>query len=226
MSKDSRHQTYAEFAQRLADILGHQFSDSDLIITALTHRSLCDDNSERLEFLGDRVLSLYMTEILFHLFPNDSEGDLSKRLSYLVSRQALADIASEIGLAEFIFAQDSLRHQAKILSDIFESVIGALYLDGGERPTRDFIKQHFSTKAEAYTYVPKDAKSALQEWSMKESNKLPIYEVIDQTGAVHDPLFTVQVSVKNLGTATGTGRSRKIAEAEAAEKLCKVIRHE
>ena len=219
--KDSRHQQYAGFEEKLTEIFGHSFSDSDLIITALTHRSLCNDNSERLEFLGDRVLALYVTDMLFKSFPNDSEGDLSKRLSYLVSRQALAEVATEIGLAEYIFigSQEALRHQEKILADIFEAVVGGLYLDGGDIVIRSFIQRHFSDKAASYIYVPKDVKSALQEWSMRESKELPIYEVLEQSGPAHAPHFVVKVSVIGLGDATGEGKSRKIAETEAAGKL-------
>ena len=228
MGKDYRHQEYNAFETKFTEIVGHHFSDKNLIITALTHRSLSDDNSERLEFLGDRVLALYVTDMLFKSFPTDSEGDLSKRLSYLVSRQALSEVAESIGLSEFIFIghQDKLRHQMKILADIFEAVVGALYLDGGGDAARSFIHRHFSAKAEAYIYVPKDVKSALQEWSMKETKELPIYELLEQSGPAHAPHFIIKVSVQALGEAIGEGKSRKIAETEAAEKLYKMARHD
>lgn len=227
MPSDPRHEQYVNFKDKLTQIIGHEFHDSQLAITALTHRSLSEDNSERLEFLGDRVLALYITDMLFQFFPDDKEGALAKRLSHLVNRQTLAEVSSELNLGEFIFALkqfDNVRYQDKILADILESIIGALYIDGGANSARDFIASHFEARARIMVHAPKDAKSALQEWSMKESGELPIYEVLEQTGAAHEPKFSIQVSVKNLGSATAEGKTIKAAEAIAAKRLYKKVK--
>jgi len=210
--------------------LGHAFADPALLEDALTHPSLAGfrqrkKNStapyERLEFLGDRVLGLAIAEWLYEKYPAASEGDMAKRHAALVNREALRAVALEIGLGDYLHlarGEDAVaaRKNLATLSDAMEAVIGALYLDGGMKPARDFIHR-FWQKDIGIAEAPADPKTILQEWAQGQHLPLPQYKVIEHAGPAHAPKFTIEVNVRNHPPATAEGNSKRAAEKAAAK---------
>lgn len=215
--------------------IGHAFADRSLLVQALTHasRSLRPDerlnSNERLEFLGDRVLAVIISEMLFNHYPSDEEGSLSRRLNALVRRGALAEIADEIGLADFIVmsrgeAEQGGRENPSLQADAMEAVIAAVYIDGGMQAARTLIERFWTERVEyGPSEPPKDAKTRLQEWSQAAGLGLPVYDVVDRSGPPHAPVFHVRVSVSGEGEANASGTSKQRAEQAAAETMLKAI---
>ena len=208
--------------------LGHRFSDADLLIRALTHPSYGPDHYQRLEFLGDRVLGLAMADWLHRAFPQEPEGSLARRFNALVSGEACADVARTIGIA----TQVRLGRQARddgaatsdhVLGDITESLIGALYLDGGWEAANRFIHQGWAELLDTRTRAPKHPKSALQEWAAAHNRQPPTYRLAGRSGAHHAPKFEVEVSIAGLDPAIGNGSSKQEAETAAAAALLERI---
>ena len=210
-------------------ILQYDFARQDLISEALTHRSATrgpikgKGSNERLEFIGDRVLGLVMAEWLIERFPIEQEGELGRRLAYLVSQPVLAEIAERIDLASALTvgsgeARDGVKRRATVLSDAIEAVIGAMYLDGGIAPARNFIRRSWISAMEGQAAPPKDAKTGLQEWAQARGLKLPEYRVVSQDGPSHAPRFVIEVSIGGQ-TGTGTAGAKRQAEQEAAQAL-------
>ncbi|UUX50414.1 ribonuclease III [Nisaea acidiphila] len=211
----------------LEELLGHKFGHTDVLRRAVTHASAeprAWNAYERLEFLGDRVLALVMAEHLLDRFPHEREGAIAKRHVGLVRREALAEVARQIGLGRFLIVsrgetEAGVRESETILSDAMEAVIGALYLDGGLGAAQRFILQCWNPLVEADLRPPQDAKTTLQEWVQARKIPLPTYETIGRDGPAHAPEFTVRVSVQGHGAQTGTGKSKRIAEQDAAGKM-------
>ena len=210
-------------------ILGYQFANPELLVAALTHNSLGKERGEqgfvrqheRLEFLGDRVLGLTIAELLYQAHPRENEGALAIRLSALVSGRALAGLATQSGLASHLrYGKTIAQVSEAMLADCFEAVVGALYLDGGAQAASDFIRKVFAESlARAGASAPLvDAKTRLQELSLKQQGALPVYEVLEHSGPDHAPSFRVLVTVGEA-SAEGTGSSRRGAEQQAAEQL-------
>jgi ribonuclease-3 len=208
-------------------ILGHAFKRPGLLKEALTHRSAAhgrgQGSNERLEFIGDRVLGLAMAEWLAERFPREQEGDLGRRLAYLVSQPVLAHVAEAIGLAAALSvspgeAKAGITRRATVLADALEAALGALYLDGGLDAARDFVRRAWGDAMLSQVDPPKDAKTALQEWAQKRGKDLPFYQVTDRSGPPHAPEFTVTVTVGD-DVALGRGGSKRAAEQLAAETL-------
>ncbi|PRX10311.1 UNVERIFIED_ORG: RNAse III [Martelella mediterranea] len=216
-----------EEAGRLAALIGFEFSDTERLGRALTHSSARngkDGNYERLEFLGDRVLGLVIAENLFTLFPTASEGELSVRLNQLVSAEACARVADNLGLHRFIkTGQDVKKLTGKrvlsIRADVVESVIAAIYLEGGLAPARRFIETHWKPLFADGVTLRRDAKTELQEWAHANHGETPVYHVEDRSGPDHEPRFTVKVMVKGVAPEIGVDRSKRAAEQVAATKL-------
>lgn len=215
---------------RLADRLGYSFSKPERLQTALTHSSTLShdrggsDSYERLEFLGDRVLGLVVADLLLARFAQESEGAIAKRFALLVSQQVLAGVARDIGLGEFVRlspGEDDSggRDNPAILSDVMEAVIAALYRDGGLEAARVFIEPRWLPLIEADHSPPREPKTALQEWAQGRGLPLPSYRQISREGPDHEPVFTVEVAVEGEGSSEGTGRSKRLAEQAAAERL-------
>lgn len=208
----------------LENILGHSFGDKTLLLAALTHPSLEGKKSyQRLEFLGDRVLGLVISGLIFDRFKDDSEGQLSRRFAALVRKETLAGIAHGLGLPALIRMTDTTektggRTNTSIQSDVLEALIGATFVDGGYKAARDFIGAAWANNLEEKS-AAKDPKSGLQEWAQGRGQPLPLYEVVERLGPDHAPFFTVKVSVEGLGSASAKGSSKQIAEVRAAEKL-------
>ena len=215
------------------DLLGYTFKRPDLLQEALTHRSAVQGrrkahgSNERLEFIGDRVLGLIMAEWLAERFPAEQEGDLGPRLAYLVSQPVLAQVAESIGLADALSvgrgeAKTGLKKRATVLADALEAALGALYLDGGFEVARDFVRRAWDNAMTVQVDPPKDAKTAIQEWTMKRGLGLPLYEVTGRSGPPHNPSFTVTVKV-GASQASGTAGSKRAAEQLAAGALLEML---
>lgn len=208
-------------------LIGFPAGDQKRLARALTHssaRSGKEGNYERLEFLGDRVLGLVIAENLFRLFPGASEGELSVRLNQLVSAEACARVADDLGLHRFIkTGQDVKKLTGKrvlsIRADVVESVIAAIYLEGGMPPARDFIETYWKPLFADGLELRRDAKTELQEWAHARFGQTPVYKVEDRSGPDHEPRFTVKVSVAGVAPETGVDRSKRAAEQAAATKL-------
>ncbi|MDX1401165.1 MAG: ribonuclease III [Kiloniellales bacterium] len=212
----------------LAERLSHTFVRTDLLERAVTHRSAKDLGGgydyERLEFLGDRVLGLVIAELLFSKFKKEPEGALARRHAALVRREALSEVAEEIGLGEFLVLAKGEedageRENPSLLANACEAVIAALYIDGGLEVARRFILAHWTTLAERVSEPPRDNKTGLQEWAQARGLPLPVYKEMAREGPAHEPLFTIEVSVQEMGAARGQGRSKRLAEQAAAGVL-------
>ena len=180
---------------------------------------------ERLEFLGDRVIGLVVSEMLYKTFPTEAEGPMAKRFVALTREETLADIARQIGLPDLIkTTENELRQNNSVLSDVCEAVIAALYLDQGLSAVKRFMKPLWLPLIQAEPDIPQDSKSELQEWAQKKYKCLPKYELTNRTGPDHSPVFTVTVRIGGK-SAIGKGASKKLAEHNAAETLLKEIKN-
>jgi len=216
----------------LADTLGHSFKNPALLRRALTHASTTGRGStadyERLEFLGDRVLGLLVADMLLRRFPDATEGELAKRHAWLVSREALAEVAEGLGLGAHLIvakgtASNDLQNNPAVLADACEAVIAALYLDGGLEAARGLIGTQWAPLIELARTPPREPKTTLQEWVQARGMALPSYRVVEQEGPDHEPLFTIEAAVPGSGAVTGKGRSKRAAEQEAAAKLLELL---
>ena len=205
------------------------FRNKNLLIKSLTHKSYNkNDNNEKIEFLGDRVLGLIISKNLLKTFPNDNEGDLDKKLASLVNRKQCVKIANKLNLSEFILIRNSKNKKQeienKILSDSIESIIGAIYLDQGFEKVEKFILDHWTEDIIKRTITERDAKTKLQEFSLKVNKSLPIYKLIENKGPRHKPIIKVSVKIKNSKVIVAIGNSKKEAEQNAAKKLLDIIK--
>ncbi len=209
--------------------LGYTFRDAGLLALALSHPSLGKNASnQRLEFLGDAVLGLVITEMLYTLYPTEQEGDLARRLAALVRGETLAKIAEDVGLGDALQlsaseANSGGRKAASNLEDALEALIGALYLDGGLEAAKQFITLRWHALANTLSSPPKDAKTALQEWAQARSLPVPEYTVLEQTGPAHAPEFTVRVLVVGYPPEQAAAASKRAAEQTAATRLLAVL---
>lgn len=176
---------------------------------------------ERLEFLGDRVVGLVVSEVLYTRFPKENEGDMAKRFVTLTNETALAEIAKKIGIPDMLKTnEDELRHNSSILSDVCEAVIAALYLDKGLEAVKEFMAPLWNELLESEREIPQDVKSTVQEFSQRKYKKLPVYTLKEQTGPDHQPIFKVELMVGKQ-KILGIGLSKKLAEKNAAETFLK-----
>ncbi len=210
--------------QPLEEILGHEFSDQALLAQALTHSSTGAANYERLEFLGDRVLGLVVAQTLYERFPDEAEGDLAKRLAALVQGSLLAQVAAEAGLGDFVNLSESERaaggaENDNILADVFEALIGALYLDAGFGKCEALIRRLWVGRFDKMSAPPLHPKTALQEWAQSQGLPLPEYTIESQSGPDHAPVFKIRVHVEGYKDARAQGKSRQVAEKDAAKKF-------
>ena len=214
--------------KELEKILKYSFKKSSLLKKALTHKSLDNTiNNEKLEFLGDRVLGLVISEKLLDKFPNEKEGIIDKKFANLVNKKTCLLIAKKINLKKFILLGSSHkkleRSADKIISDCLEAIVGAIYLDGGLKSVEKFILnfwEEFLIKSEI-TLI--DSKTKLQEFSLKKFKELPKYVFFKKTGPQHRPLFKTEVQIPNSKKIFGIGSSKKNAQQNAAAKLLKIL---
>ncbi|MBT3777283.1 MAG: ribonuclease III [Pelagibacteraceae bacterium] len=209
--------------------IGYIFKNKNLLIESLIHPSFIKDNKinkvstfsnfERLEFLGDRVLGLAISAIIYKKFSNNNEGDLSKRLSYLVQKNFLHKISVDLkmnNILKYTFKKNE-KMNISILADSIESLIGAIYLDGGFLNAKKFIKKIWGPYFDIKDQNIQDSKTKLQEISQQKLKKLPDYELIKKEGPSHSPLFTVSLKVLNLKKIKANGGSIREAEKNAAK---------
>ena len=215
----------------LSRIIHYTFNDPSFMTMALTHRSFSSQHNERLEFLGDSVLSFVIANELYKRFPRIDEGDLSRLRAQLVKESSLSTIATSIGLGDFIrLGEGELKsagwRRPSILADTFESIIGAVYLDGGIKPTHEFVLRFFETQLNEIDpkLIQKDPKTLLQELLQSKKSDLPIYTVVSIEGEAHSQTFTIECQIKKSNIKTqGVGNSRRIAEQEAASKAYQLM---
>ena len=203
--------------------VGINFHNQKLLTKSFTHKSYNPiDNNEKLEFLGDRVLGLIISQNLLKFFPNDKEGDLDKKLASLVNKNQCAKIAKDINLQDYILiknTQNNTNIENKVLSDCLESVIGCIYLDQGLDIAEKFIIKNWRKYLNKSLITERDSKTKLQEYSLKNYKLLPVYKLLDNKGPRHKPLIKVSVKIKDSKNITATGNSKKEAEQKAAKKL-------
>lgn len=224
-----------ETVREAQEALAIKFNDEYLLRVALTHSSFAyeigsPDFNEKLEFLGDSVLGIIVTEYIFHAFPEFQEGGLAKLRANLVRAETLAEVARELRLGDFVLIgrgaeQSGGRGNESILADCMEAIIGAIYIDQGFDVTRDFIIGLFRDKisVEAKAKELGDPKTTLQELTMERWSTLPDYKIVSQAGPAHRPMFSAAVEIRGQVFGRGAGTSKKRAEQLAAKEALKEI---
>jgi ribonuclease-3 len=220
-------------------LLGHQFANPDLLRLALTHPSLAHEqgsplqHNQRLEFLGDAVLQLVLTRDLYGRFPDFGEGPLTKARAKLVNRRALADKGRRLQIGPHLKlsrGEDAHggRERASTLADAFESVLGAIFLDGGFPAAEKFVARHFKDDFGGLGDIPvvDNPKGELQEFLQARSSEAPRYHVVNVSGPEHDRVFACTVHHEGRELARGRGKTKKDAEGEAARAALEVLRTE
>ncbi len=206
--------------QNLEKKLKINFKNKSLLKKSLTHKSFNKiDNNEKIEFLGDRVLGLVIAKKLLDLYPNEKEGILDKKFASLVNKNTCLDIAKKIELEKYILTFDQNRKRLiedKVIADSCEALIGAIYLDKGFNFTEKFIMNLWKTHIDKSVITQIDAKTKLQEYSLKNFKKLPTYKLISNTGPRHKPIFKISVKLVNTKSYQAEGKSKKDAEQNAA----------
>jgi ribonuclease-3 len=206
--------------------LGHEFSDPALLKVALTHASARagarpQEDNERLEFLGDRVLGLAVAELLADSFPKAREGELARWFNHLVRAETCAEIAQEWELGAFILmsggeAGSGGRSKKTILANACEAVLGAIFADGGYDPARAVVRRFWKPQLDMLELAAPDAKSLLQEWAQGRRLPLPRYLEVAREGPDHEPRFTAEVQIDGVAPERGTGANKRAAEQAAA----------
>ena len=197
------------------------FKNKELLIRSLTHKSFDKDiNNEKVEFLGDRVLGLVIAKKLLEIYPNEKEGILDKKFASLVNKKTCLEIANKLKLQNYIltfnFKNKKKIIEDKVLADSCEALIGAIYIDKGFDITEKFILKFWAKNIKNSIITQIDAKTKLQEFSLKKFKKLPVYKVISNTGPRHKPLFKVGVKLMDTKYYIAEGKSKKDAEQNSA----------
>ena len=217
-------------------ILNFKFKNKQNLINSLLHPSYVKEKSlkdeivynifERLEFLGDRVLGLIISNLIYNKFKDSNEGDLTKKLSYLVKKDFLFKIALEINIDKFLkysFKKNNPRMNKSILADSVESLIGSIFIDSGYNKTLKFIESIWGKYLNLEASNKQDPKTHLQELLQQKSHALPQYLLLKKEGPPHSPIFTVTLEVLNLKIINGKGKSKREAEKNAAQKALNLI---
>jgi ribonuclease III len=210
--------------------IGHKFADANLLTAAITHVSALKssrkrgESYQRLEFLGDHVLGLIVSDMLYRTFPGADEGELSKRLADLVRKESCAEVAKSLGLSDDIKlgavgAGAGARLRKSVLGDICEAVIGAVFLDGGYAAAAEFVMRNWTERMQKPRRPLRDPKTVLQEWAQGKGLPTPVYREVERTGPHHDPQFRVAVDLPGLAPAEGVGGSKRAAEKVAASVM-------
>jgi ribonuclease-3 len=221
---------------KLESILGVEFSDKKTLLSAVTHRSYLNENrtatqehNERLEFLGDAVLELVITDYLFSKYPEKPEGELTSVRAALVNTNTLAEASTKLGVNEFMLlskgeSKDTGRARQYILANAFEALVGAIYLDQGYPKARDFIAGRLFDMTDDIVAKKlwQDAKSRFQEMAQEHAGVTPAYKTLREDGPDHNREFTVGVYLKDVLIAEGSGKAKQEAEQKAAEKALQV----
>ena len=209
---------------KLEKKIDYKFKNKNLLVQCLTHKSFNKiKNNEKIEFLGDRVLGLVIAKKLLEIYPEEKEGTLDKKYASLVNKKTCLGIAKSINLQNYILIfnpkNKSVTIEDKVISDSCEALIGAIYLDRGFNVTEKIILELWKEKIKESVITQIDAKTKLQEFSLKKFKRLPIYKIISDTGPRHKPIFRVAVKLQSTKFYNGEGKSKKEAEQNAAS-LC------
>jgi len=201
--------------------INYKFKDKKLLIKSLTHKSYDKiNNNEKIEFLGDRVLGLIIAKKLLEIYPEEKEGILDKKFASLVNKKTCLQIANDMSLEKYILTFNpknrKIKVEDKVIADCCEALIGAIYLDKGFTAAENFILTFWSKNIKDSVITQIDAKTKLQEYSLKKYKKLPTYKIISNTGPRHKPLFKVAVKLPDTKFYIGQGSSKKDAEQNAA----------
>ncbi len=215
--------------KELEHLINYTFKNKDLLNKALTHKSFDNiNNNEKLEFLGDRVLGLTISEKLLEKFPNEKEGSIDKKFANLVNKKTCANIARKLNLKRYIYLGNSNRNLErsvdKILSDSLEAIVGGIYLDGGLKAARKFILIIWEEYLDLSVVTLIDSKTKLQEYSLKKYKKLPRYTFFKKSGPQHKPIFKTEVQIPESKKIIGVGSSKKNAQQNAASELIKILK--
>jgi ribonuclease-3 len=215
--------------RELEQRIGYTFADKTLLGSALTHISALSGKSrsgsyQRLEFLGDHVLGLVVSDLLFRSFPKAEEGELSRRLADLVRRETCAEVARVIDLGAAIKlgvseANSGARRRTAILADVCEALVGAVFVDGGYPAAVALVERLWGERMRTRARPLRDSKTVLQEWAQSRGLPTPCYREVARTGPHHDPEFRIAVELPDLRPAEGLGRSKRAAEQAAAAAL-------
>lgn len=226
-----------ETVKAIEAAIKYKFKDKDLLARAMTHPGAVSSkdavklSNQRLEFLGDRVLGLIVSERLMERYPTEREGKLAPRFNAYVRKEACAEAIRHIEIGEYLImaehdAADGGRSRDSALGDLCEAIIAAIYLDGGLKSARAFIERAWAPQFAHGVSAIKDAKTTLQEWAQGRGLSLPTYRVIDRTGPDHAPEFKVSVELDSGQTAEAIGTSKQDAQRAAAEVLLEQLEHE
>ena len=204
------------------------FRNKELLVKSLTHKSFDkENNNEKVEFLGDRVLGLVIAKKLLEIYPNEKEGILDKKFASLVNKRTCLEISKKLQLQKYILTLNSRNNkniiEDKILADSCEALIGSIYLDKGYTVVEKTILSLWSNHIKQSVITQVDAKTKLQEFSLKKFKRLPIYKIVSNTGPRHKPLFKVGVKLMNTKFYFSDGKSKKDAEQNAATKCLKDV---
>ena len=207
--------------QNLEKKIKINFKNKKLLIRSLTHKSFDkENNNEKVEFLGDRVLGLVMAKKLLEIYPDEKEGILDKKFASLVNKKTCLQIANKLDLQKYVLILNDNNKKKiiedKVLADCCEALIGSIYLDKGFLTVEKFILDFWSEHIKASIITQVDAKTKLQEYSLKKFKKLPIYKLISNTGPRHKPIFKISVKLVNTKIYIAEGKSKKDAEQNAA----------
>ena len=213
-----------ESLNKLEEKINIKFKDKDLLSKSLIHKSHNNvDNNEKLEFLGDRVLGLVFAKTLLKIYPKDKEGIIDKKFANLVNKKTCLLVAKKLELKKFITTGGSYkglsRSDDKIVSDGLEALLGAIFLDQGMAIVEKFILKSWGEFLEKSIVTLIDAKTRLQEYSLKKFKTLPVYAIQKQSGPQHSPIFKVEVKIENSKNYYASGTSKKDAQQNAAKKL-------
>ena len=215
--------------QNLEKKIKVNFKNTNLLSKSLTHKSFdSNNNNEKLEFLGDRVLGLVIAKKLLEIYPKEKEGILDKKFASLVNKKTCLEIAKNIDLEKYILTLNSsnkkIKIEDKIISDSCEALIGAIYLDKGFTVVEKVILELWKNHIKKSVITQIDAKTKLQELSLRNFKKLPTYKIISNSGPRHKPLFKIGVKLPNTKYFISTGKSKKDAEQNAAVECLKSIK--
>ena len=213
-----------ELLNKLEQKINIKFKDQKLLAKSLIHKSYNNtDNNEKLEFLGDRVLGLVFAQILLKIYPHEKEGTIDKKFANLVNKKTCLLVAKKLDLKKYITTGGSYkglrRSDDKIISDGLEALLGAIFLDQGMSVVEKFILKSWGNFLEKSIITLVDAKTQLQEYSLKKYKTLPIYTIQKQSGPQHNPIFKVEVKIENSKKYYASGTSKKDAQQNAAKKL-------
>ena len=211
----------------LEEKIRYKFNSKEILSKSLTHKSYSDNNNEKLEFLGDRVLGLIISKNLLIKYPDEKEGIIDKKYANLVNKKKCAEISSKINLQKYMFLGDNYKKNnqkhEKISGDCLEALIGAIFIDGGLKNVEKFILNYWRDSLEKSDLTVIDSKTKLQEYSLKKFKKLPTYVLLKTSGPHHKPIFKVTATTPDSTKVYATGSSKKDAQQNAAKKLLKEL---